>query len=62
MRPAIHDRREIFLLIGSAGALLVGGVLNHFEVRYAIPAVPLFMAGGALALHDLRAVRWRAAR
>jgi hypothetical protein len=61
-RPAIHHRREIFLLIGSASALLVGGVLNHFEVRYAIPAVPLFIAGGVLSLHDLRAVQWRPGR
>jgi predicted membrane channel-forming protein YqfA (hemolysin III family) len=38
---------------GLGTALLVGGALNHYEPRYAVPAVPLLLAAGALAASDL---------
>jgi hypothetical protein len=51
----LPHRREVLLTVGVALALLAGSALNHFEPRYLIPAVPLFVIGGTLALVDLRA-------
>ena len=62
----LTHRPETFLLTAAGCALLVGGALNHFEPRYAIPAAPLLLAGGALAATDvwsaLRAARGRPLR
>jgi hypothetical protein len=55
-------RAETFLLAGCGGALLVGGALNHYEPRYAVPAVPLLLAAGALAITDLARSRQGAPR
>lgn len=57
LRPGSRKRpqhaREVFLLAGAGLAVAVAGALNHFEVRYLVPAVPLIVAGGILAVHDL---------
>jgi hypothetical protein len=44
---------EIALLTGAGLALVVGAALNHFEVRYVIPAVPLLVMGGTVAVSEL---------
>lgn len=54
-RTWLPHRREVFLLVGGGLALLVGGASSHFEPRYLVPAVPLLLAGGTLALSDLSA-------
>ena len=53
LRWRLRLRAETFLLAGCGAALLVGGALNHYEPRYAVPAVPLLLAAGALAITDL---------
>jgi hypothetical protein len=57
----LAHRREVFVLVGGGLALLLGAALNRFEPRYLIPAVPLIMSGGVLAVSDLAAAtaRWR---
>jgi hypothetical protein len=45
---------EVLLLTGGAAALIVGATATSgFVVRYMIPAVPLLVAGAALALAEL---------
>ncbi len=47
-------RAEIFLLTGSGLAMLLGAAaLVGFVVRYLVPSVPLLVAGGLLAGHEL---------
>jgi len=43
----------VFLLVGGGLALLLPAALNHFEVRYLVPSVPLILSGGVLAVLDL---------
>lgn len=51
-------RREVVLLTGGALAMLLGSAAtSEMEVRYLIPCVPLLVAGGALAVHDLARAR-----
>jgi 4-amino-4-deoxy-L-arabinose transferase-like glycosyltransferase len=51
--PAPH-RREIFLLLGSALAMLLGSAaVSNFAIRYLVPVVPIMLAGGVLAVSDL---------
>lgn len=52
-RQPFPHRREVLLLTGSGLSLLIGGTINHFEPRYLIPAIPLLLAGGSIATHDL---------
>jgi hypothetical protein len=52
-RSRLSQQREVFLLVGAGLALVVGAALNHFEPRYLIPAVPLIVSGGTLAISDL---------
>jgi hypothetical protein len=56
-RRALRYRAETFLLAGSGVALLGGSALNHYEPRYAVPAVPLLLAAGVLAAADLGSLR-----
>jgi hypothetical protein len=53
VRRRLNHQREVFLLAGAGLALLVGAALNHFEPRFLIPAVPLIVSGGTLAISDL---------
>jgi hypothetical protein len=47
-------RREVALLTGGALAMLLGSAAtSEMNVRYLIPCVPLLVAGGTLAMHDL---------
>jgi hypothetical protein len=55
-RPRPRHTRETFLLAGAGLAIVGAGALNHFEVRYLVPAVPLIVSAGALAAHDLAAL------
>ena len=43
-------RAAIALLEGMGVALMVGAALSHFELRYALPAVPLMASGGLIAM------------
>ncbi|MGI8572056.1 MAG: phospholipid carrier-dependent glycosyltransferase [Solirubrobacteraceae bacterium] len=53
-RPAPRaPRPAIALLIGMAIALLLGAALDHFELRYVLPAVPPLACGGMLAVGSL---------
>jgi hypothetical protein len=54
---AARSRPTILLLQGMGVALMVGAALSHFELRYALPSVPLLTAGGLVAAGGL----WRAA-
>ena len=54
-REHLPRRREVLLTVGGGLALVVGGAFSHFEPRYLVPAVPLLLAGGVLALTDLAA-------
>jgi hypothetical protein len=56
-RDRIEHAPEIMLLAGSGLALPVGSAFSHFEPRYLIPAVPLLVAGGVVALRDLTSGR-----
>jgi Dolichyl-phosphate-mannose-protein mannosyltransferase len=59
-RFPIPHRGEIFLLMGSALAMLLGAAAtNGFIVRYLVPTVPLILSAGALAVNDLLALRTR---
>jgi hypothetical protein len=49
-------RAAIALLEGMGVALMFGAALSHFELRYALPAVPLIVSGGLIAM----TVVWRA--
>jgi hypothetical protein len=52
LRPS--HQPEILLLTGSGLAMLLGSAaFVGFVVRYLIPAVPLLMAGGVLASHEI---------
>jgi 4-amino-4-deoxy-L-arabinose transferase-like glycosyltransferase len=54
--PVPH-RHEIFLLLGMALALIVVPVVTiELLVRYLLPAVPLLLMGGTLAVADLGAI------
>jgi hypothetical protein len=53
VRRRLNHQREVFLLAGAGLALLIGAALNHFEPRFLIPAVPLIVSGGTLAISDL---------
>lgn len=60
-RAAIPHRRQVFLLAGATLAMLVGSVASSlFTLRYMMPAVPLLVCAGLLALEDVRAVVGRA--
>jgi hypothetical protein len=63
-RLSLPRRREVFLLTGSALAMLLGSAAtSEFVLRYLIPAVPLLACGGVVASFDLAAlVRPRLAR
>ena len=61
-RSRLAHRREVFVLVGGGLALLLGAALNRFEPRYLIPAVPLIMSGGVLAVSDLAAAMARSRR
>ncbi|MEA2398045.1 MAG: hypothetical protein QOK25_1601 [Thermoleophilaceae bacterium] len=51
----LRHAAEVFLLTGGAAAMLVGATATSaFVVRYLMPTLPLFLAGAALALADLR--------
>lgn len=53
-----EHRREIALLTGGALLmLLASAATSEMNVRYLIPCVPLLVAGGVLAVHDLSARR-----
>jgi hypothetical protein len=52
-RRRLKHQREVFLLVGAGLALLIGAALNHFEPRFLVPAVPLIVSGGTLAISDL---------
>jgi hypothetical protein len=52
-RVRVEHAAQIFLLTGGGFALVLGSALNHFEPRFLIPAVPLLVAGGTVALRDL---------
>jgi hypothetical protein len=55
-RIQVPHRKEIFLLTGSAVALLLGSVaVVNPLLRYLVPAVPLLVCGGLLAARDLLA-------
>jgi Dolichyl-phosphate-mannose-protein mannosyltransferase len=57
-RERLPRRREVFLLVGGGLAMLLPAAMNHFELRYLIPSVPLLVCGGVLGLLDLaRALR-----
>jgi hypothetical protein len=57
-RERLPRRREVFLLVGGGLAMLLPAAMNHFELRYLIPSVPLLVCGGVLGLQDLaRALR-----
>jgi hypothetical protein len=54
LRRLLPRRREVFLLGGTALALLLGPVATvEFWLRFLIPAVPLLVCGGAIALEDI---------
>ena len=54
LRPRLPHRREAFLLVGMAVAMLLGSAAtSEFVLRYLIPTVPLLLCGGALAACDL---------
>jgi hypothetical protein len=59
LRERLPRRREVFLLVGGGLTLLLPAALNHFEVRYLLPSVPLIVSGGVLALYDLAGLRHR---
>jgi len=66
--PALRRRRpgsrlaEIALLSGGGVALIAGATLTSaFVVRYMVPALPLLVAGAALAVAELAALRRRPA-
>jgi hypothetical protein len=52
-RVSLPRIRETFLLVGAGLGLLVVAANWHFEPRYLVPAVPLLVAGGVLAVTDL---------
>jgi hypothetical protein len=53
-------RREIFLLVGSGTALMLGSVATvEFVARYLVPAIPLLALAGMVAASDLRRSRRR---
>jgi len=52
-RQRLPRRREVFLLVGGGLAILLPAAMNHFELRYLIPSVPLLVCGGVLGLQDL---------
>jgi len=57
-RERLPRRREVFLLVGGGLAMLLPAAMNHFELRYLIPSVPLLVCGGVLGSQDLgRALR-----
>jgi dolichyl-phosphate-mannose-protein mannosyltransferase len=57
-RYVVERWPEAFLLTGMAVAMLVGSTATSaFIVRYLVPAVPLIVCGGTLALVDLWRVR-----
>jgi len=54
LRTRLPHRREAFLLVGMAVAMLLGSVAtSEFVLRYLVPTVPLLLCGGALAACDL---------
>ena len=54
LRPKLPHRREAFLLVGMAVAMLLGlAATSEFVLRYLVPTVPLLLCGGALAASDL---------
>ena len=56
LRPALKRRPEVFLLMGSGLAILLGTVATAgFSVRYLVPLAPLFVCGGIAAALDLAA-------
>jgi hypothetical protein len=58
LRPRLRHTREILLLSGTGVAMLLAAVaVSGFVVRYMLPAVPLILAGGSLALLDLLRLR-----
>lgn len=67
--PALRRRRpgrsrlaEVALLSGGGVALIAGATLTSaFVVRYMVPALPLLVAGAALAVAELAALRRRPA-
>lgn len=61
LRDRLPRRREVFLLVGGGLTLLLPAALNHFEVRYLLPSVPLIVSGGVLALYDIAGLRHRRA-
>jgi hypothetical protein len=52
-RPELAHLGEIALFTGAGIALVVGSALNHFELRFLIPAVPLLVMGGTVAVSEL---------
>jgi hypothetical protein len=52
-RSELAHLAEIALLTGAGLALVVGSALNHFEPRFLIPAVPLLVMGGTVAVSEL---------
>ncbi|MDQ6746437.1 MAG: phospholipid carrier-dependent glycosyltransferase [Actinomycetota bacterium] len=57
-RLEVRHRAEIFLLMGSGIAmLLASAAFVAFVVRYLIPAVPLLISGGILAVNELLRLR-----
>jgi hypothetical protein len=60
-RRELRHLGEIALLTGAGLALVVGSALNHFEPRFLIPAIPLLVMGGTVAVSEL-ASAWAACR
>jgi hypothetical protein len=61
-REPLQRRRESFLLVGMALAMLLGtAATSEFVLRYLIPVVPLLVCGGIAAAADLVALSGRAA-
>jgi hypothetical protein len=56
-RVHLPRRRESFLLVASALAMLIGtAATSAFVLRYLVPVAPLLVAGGALACADLAGI------
>jgi hypothetical protein len=47
-------RADVLLLCGMGFVLLLASAASHFELRYMVPALPLFVTADALALTTLR--------
>jgi len=53
-RRILQRRREVFLLGGSALALMVGTVATvNYNPRFVLPAIPFLLGSGGLLLADL---------